>query len=547
MKSLTILLLAAVSFCTNAIAQTTEILLTPCKVKINNQMFNTPPVLKLYKGIEYNIIVFGESMDQLILHSQFKKDGGMSALDQSNYIVERLEKKGLTLNPCDSYTKDKIIVQPGAKNLKDFNFRYSDYDQEILTLDPNAPPKIKITYYNLKVAEILSDPVISSVSILKDGQPITKPIAGTGYNVRIKGTGLSNVELLTSANLLLRNVMLSDTVINGLITFEYSQQTIVSKINYRKTPYYGLPQAFEAKVAIQPLTVLPRPTVFDGNNLDWTWGPFFGEWGTFFADVTGDGKADAIAINNSNVFVRRSDGNDFQPNESWTTNPYYGERGTFFKDVTGDGKADAVVVNNSNIVVRRSNGNRFSENENWTSNAYYGERGTFFADVTGDGRADAIVVNNANIVVRPSIGNSFGEQQIWTTGAFYGERTTEFADVNGDGKADVIAVNNYGIVIKKSVGNRFGPNETFTTNPYYGTRGTFFVDVTGDRKADAIVINDDKITVRRSTGTAFSPNEDGTNQAFYGQRGNAFADIYGDGKAAVIVINNETVYARRPN
>ncbi len=532
MKSLTIFLLAAVSFCTNTIAQTTEILLKPCKVKINNQMFNTPPVLKFYKGMQYDITLFGENMDLLYLFNN--EETGKQ--ESTAMITEMLGKKGLTLDPCDSYTKDRIIFKTAYQGTGELF-----YGGRI------APPFGKLIKYNLKIAEILNNPVFSGVSILKGGQPITKPVAGTEYSVRIKGTSLSNVELLTSGNLLLRNVMLSDTVINGLITFEYSQQTTVNRIGYRRTPFYGMAQLFEGQIDIAPLTILPRPTVFDGNNLDWTWGPFFGERGTFFADVTGDGKADAVAINNSNVFVRRSNGNDFQPNESWTTNPYYGERGTYFKDVTGDGKADAIVVNNAGIVVRRSTGNRFSDNENWTSNAFFGERGTFFADVTGDGRADAIVVNNANIVVRPSNGSSFGEQQIWTTGAFYGERVTEFADVDGDGKADVIAVNNGGIVIKKSVGNRFGPNETFTSNAYFGTRGTVVVDVTGDRKADAIVINDDKITVRRSTGTAFSPNEDGTNQAFYGQRGTAFADIYGLGKAAVIVVNNETVYARRPN
>ena len=44
----------------------------------------------------------------------------------------------------------------------------------------------------------------------------------------------------------------------------------------------------------------------------------------------------------------------FSGNESWTSNPYYGTRGTFFADVTGDGKADAIVVNNDKVTVRRA-------------------------------------------------------------------------------------------------------------------------------------------------------------------------------------------------
>jgi len=46
--------------------------------------------------------------------------------------------------------------------------------------------------------------------------------------------------------------------------------------------------------------------------------------GAFFADVTGDGRAGAIVINDYGVIVRRSNGNGFLPNESWTAEPYYG-------------------------------------------------------------------------------------------------------------------------------------------------------------------------------------------------------------------------------
>ncbi|MBC6433955.1 VCBS repeat-containing protein, partial [Nostoc sp. HG1] len=90
----------------------------------------------------------------------------------------------------------------------------------------------------------------------------------------------------------------------------------------------------------------------------------------------------------------------FTPNESWTQNPYYGSRGTFFANVIGDRKADAIVVNDDKIIGRRSNGSRFTPNESLTQNPYYGSRGTFFADVTGDGRADAIVVNNDKVTVK---------------------------------------------------------------------------------------------------------------------------------------------------
>ena len=44
----------------------------------------------------------------------------------------------------------------------------------------------------------------------------------------------------------------------------------------------------------------------------------------------------------------------FGPNEDWTHGAYFGSRGTFFADVTGDGRADAIVVNDDTVTVRRS-------------------------------------------------------------------------------------------------------------------------------------------------------------------------------------------------
>jgi hypothetical protein len=96
------------------------------------------------------------------------------------------------------------------------------------------------------------------------------------------------------------------------------------------------------------------------------------EKATQFADVTGDGRADAIVVNNDKITIRRSDRARFLQHESWTDNPYYGSRGTYFADVTDDGKADAIVVNNDKITVRRSDGARFLQHESWTDDPYYG-------------------------------------------------------------------------------------------------------------------------------------------------------------------------------
>ncbi|MEC4803472.1 MAG: S8 family serine peptidase, partial [Jaaginema sp. PMC 1080.18] len=155
-------------------------------------------------------------------------------------------------------------------------------------------------------------------------------------------------------------------------------------------------------------------------NETWTENAYFGSRRTFFADVNGDGKADAIAVNNQvspgfdGVYVKLSNGSEFGETKKWTDIGYEGEFGTFFADVTGDGKADAIVVNNGAVTVRRSDGTKFLPNETWTDIGYFGERGTFFADVTGDGKADAVVVNNGAVTVRRSDGTKFLPNETWT-------------------------------------------------------------------------------------------------------------------------------------
>jgi hypothetical protein len=241
----------------------------------------------------------------------------------------------------------------------------------------------------------------------------------------------------------------------------------------------------------------PRPDYVD-LGLPWTKGPYYGTRGTYFADLTGDGKADAIVVNDDAVTVRRNTGIEFGPNEDWTHGAFYGTRGTYFADLTGDGKADAIVVNDDTVTVRRNTGSGFGPNEDWTQGAFYGTRGTYFADLTGDGKADAIVVNDNAVTVRRNTGTGFGPNEDWTHGAFYGTRGTYFADVTGDGKADAIALNNDTMTVRRNTGSGFGPNDNWTQGPFYGTRGTHFANLTGDGKADAIAVKDTAVVVRRS-------------------------------------------------
>ena len=273
------------------------------------------------------------------------------------------------------------------------------------------------------------------------------------------------------------------------------------------------------------------PSSYFSCNEAWTSGAFVGNVGNYFADVTGDGLADAIVVNSGQgVVVRRSTGNGFGPNETWTSGPFVGNVGNYFADVTGDGLADAIVVNSGQgVIVRRSTGNGFGPNETWTSGQFVGNVGNYFADVTGDGLADAIVVNSGQgVVVRRSNGSSFLPNETWTSGPFVGNVGNYFADVTGDGRADAIVVNSgQGVVVRRSTGSSFLPNETWTSGPFVGDAGNYFADVTGDGFADAIVVNVGQgVVVRRSTGSAFNPNEAWTDGPYNSAGGKSyFVDV----------------------
>jgi hypothetical protein len=65
------------------------------------------------------------------------------------------------------------------------------------------------------------------------------------------------------------------------------------------------------------------------------------------ADVNGDGRADAVAIGDSETWVMLSNGSSFGPPTMWSANLFYGTHATTMADVNGDGRADAVAIGDS--------------------------------------------------------------------------------------------------------------------------------------------------------------------------------------------------------
>ena len=156
---------------------------------------------------------------------------------------------------------------------------------------------------------------------------------------------------------------------------------------------------------------------------------------TDLADVDGDGRADVIANHGADgLWVRRArDPNGgFGPGfaidlEAWTIDDGPFERATFtadrvlaFGDVDGDGRADALAVRFDGIYVRRSTGDAFLPEQRWTDAPALGQRATRFADVTGDGRVDVVLIDHDADRVLVSTGDGFAPFGVpWTTGPFY--------------------------------------------------------------------------------------------------------------------------------
>jgi hypothetical protein len=100
----------------------------------------------------------------------------------------------------------------------------------------------------------------------------------------------------------------------------------------------------------------------------WSTLTFNGQYGNFLADVDGDQKADLVGLGNGYIGVLRTTwpsgtengalrvGTSFGPYETWSTTTFAGTHGTLIGDVNHDGKADLVALNDSEVDVRTSTG-----------------------------------------------------------------------------------------------------------------------------------------------------------------------------------------------
>ena len=211
-----------------------------------------------------------------------------------------------------------------------------------------------------------------------------------------------------------------------------------------------------------------------------------------FADVTGDGKADAVAFHaaSGNWLIAASTGTAFLPYSQWKSGHGIDSSTQLVADVTGDGKADAVsfFLTTGSFWVAPSTGTSFASYSLWKTNHGVGSSTQFVADVTGDGRADAVVFygTTGSWWVAPSSGTAFSAYSLWKSGHGTGSTAQLLADVTGDGRADAIAVfrNTGSFWVAPSSGSGFGTYSRWRA----GLGTALFSDLTtpvgGDINAD---------------------------------------------------------------
>ncbi len=248
----------------------------------------------------------------------------------------------------------------------------------------------------------------------------------------------------------------------------------------------------------------------------------------------------------------------------------------YFADVTGDGRDDAIVVNPDGVYVIANSGSaagylKGGATRWWTG--FRGDAGTFFADLNGDRKADLVTVTKDGIWhAAASTGTGFDHDRQLNTSDFFGVRGMFVTDVNGDGKADIVrllqrdfgAVNS-GRAAQVMYGRTLAGSGPYVSAPAYlaglpslpgeaGTHG-WFAEVTGPdadgkKRADYVYYNVTAggIMVSKNSATGFR-----TPTRWLAQTGSwigvapapalpaLFADIDGDGRQDYVSTETSTI------
>jgi hypothetical protein len=209
------------------------------------------------------------------------------------------------------------------------------------------------------------------------------------------------------------------------------------------------------------------------------WSPDFVWAKLFVTDVTGDGKADIVGFAfNGTWWVGKSDGTKFDlgatpaPWATWSASQYWGD--VFVADVTGDGKGDAVgfSITGDWFVGKSDGATKFDTGAAWaTWSVASSWSDVFLADVTGDGKPDAVGFgfNGSWFVGKSDGATKFDTGAPWATWSIPASWGRLFVrDVNADGKADIVGFGTNGLwfVGKSDGATKFDTPAKEATTPW---------------------------------------------------------------------------------
>ena len=217
------------------------------------------------------------------------------------------------------------------------------------------------------------------------------------------------------------------------------------------------------------------------------------------ADITGNGRADIVGFGNDGVWVALSNGDGtFQP--AYRASRNFGADQSaggweglprLLADVTGDGRADIVAISTGEMHVLLSNGDgsfqdRYYLDPTLSGGSLEEENPVVVADITGDRRPDIVMINYLGVASALNKGDgSFQRERVVTrdfasrhyypdTQRFVGDwrwgwHPRYVADITGDGRADIVGFGNDGVWVALS-------NDDGTFQPAYRTIGNFGAD-----------------------------------------------------------------------
>ena len=270
-----------------------------------------------------------------------------------------------------------------------------------------------------------------------------------------------------------------------------------------------------------------------------------------YADVDGDGKADALyfdTFRSSGIWVSLSTGTSLTAPEMWLQHGPSTPDQIQYADVNGDGKADALyfdTLRSGGVWVSLSTGASFAAPEMWAYYASSVPAQIKYFDVDGDGKADALHFDTTGAVrVGLSTGSLFTTPTIWLQHGPSTIKQLQYVDVNGDGKVDALyfdTLRSNGIWVSLSTGTGFSGAQLWLQHGPSTPDQIQYADVDGDGRADAVyfdTLRSRGVWVSLSSGAAFGSG------VLWLQHGDSvpdqiqYADVNGDGRADALYFDS---------